>query len=81
MIDLKPYLTPPVRQLISELYQLHQWPFEPPDAWIWKYPEVCALYFRVERHADVFAGEAQRGRHVLAGIRTAIDDYLRDEFA
>lgn len=80
VIDLKPYLDTPTRLKIAELYELHGWPFEPPDAWIWKFEDVCALYFRARRHADIFGSDPDQGA-VLYAIEGAIKDCMEDEFA
>lgn len=80
VIDLTEYLSLATRQLIAALYKLHGWPFEPPDAWIWKYADVCALYFRLRRHADLLGSDPEQAR-VLGAIETAINHCLADEFS
>jgi hypothetical protein len=80
VIDLKPYVRPHAREKIAELYRLHGWEFEPPDAWLWRFEDVCALYFRAARHRDVF-GDFPASELVLCSIESAIEDCLQDEFA
>jgi len=82
LIDLRLYLDTPTRAAVAALYKEVGWEFEPPDAWLWRFADVCALYFRVEAHADFFT---LRLPHLLQRtqekIRSAIIDYLEDEFS
>ena len=80
VIDLKLYLDIPTRDKLAELYRLHDWPFDPPDAWIWQFADVCALYFRARRHADIFGSDPDQAR-VLYSIESAIKDSMADEFS
>lgn len=74
LIDLKRYLSIELRADIVRFYQKHNWPLEPPDAWIWKFEDVCALYFRVH-HSDIFPV-----LEILEAIGSAIENHL-SEFA
>jgi hypothetical protein len=80
VIDLKLYLDTPSRQRILELYRLRHWDFWPEDAWIWRFEDVCALYFRARRHSGVFASEPEAAA-VLYAIERAVKDSMEDEFA
>lgn len=77
LIFLASYLDKRARAEVSRLYLTHGWPFEPPDAWAWRYADVCALYFRFNRYAAM----SDRDQETLRNIRHAIDDYLADEFS
>lgn len=80
VIDLRVYVPLDQQEKIAALYQLHSWPLEPEGAWIWRFEDVCALYFRVRRHADYFGPDPKQAQ-LLYAIEVAITDSQEDEFA
>ncbi len=78
VIDLKPYIRPQEREIIAKLYKLHHWDFR--EEWVWVFEDVCALYFRAQRHKDIF-GEFPAQVKLLSAIEASINDCQEDEFS
>lgn len=80
LIDLADFITAWQVEIIRNLYTLHNWDWYPPHALKWRFADVCALFFRVRRHADIFSDSDEYG-NVLAALERAISEYQEDEFA
>lgn len=72
---------PDVLAAIRKLYALTLWDPPSPDFDEWTFEELSALYFRVERHSDLFVSEATSPAQLLDFIHAQLGDYLADEFA
>lgn len=79
IINLADFLTASQIAVARELYTLYHWDWFPPDALKWRFADVCALFFRLRRHADLFPGE--ESGLVLAALERAINQYQVDEIA
>lgn len=79
-IRLDKYLDKAQVHAVRNLYALFHWPWHPPDALLWSFGQVCELYFRAQRHADIFGNDPAQAA-ALGSIEKAIADYLEDEFS